>query len=143
MTTSNQPDEGGDLADFFAESEPDDSPNADEARQIGARIAEARRALDESAESLGVHLGVTPETVAAWESGELSPRANYMTKLSGVLGVSLSWLIMGRGAEPSGEPTELQRVRGELDAARARLDDVVNELAALDQRLAGLTDAAD
>lgn len=130
----------GDLADFFAEGEATDSSIDDSAQQIGQRITEAREVLGDSVETLAERLGVTVDTVEAWESGERPMRANHMARVSGVLGISLSWLIMGRGAEPMAEPTDLGSLRADLAAARSRLDDVVNELAVLDQRLAQLDD---
>ncbi|MFK7918224.1 MAG: multiprotein-bridging factor 1 family protein [Ilumatobacter sp.] len=129
----------GDLADFFAEGEAPDSSMEDGAAAIGRRITEAREALDDSIETLAERLGVTADTVEAWESGDRPLRANHMTRVSGVLGISLSWLIMGRGIEPMAEPTDLESLRSDLSAARSRLDDIVNELAVLDQRLALFT----
>lgn len=99
-----------------------------------------REVLGDSIETLAERLGVTADTVQAWESGERSLRANHMARVSGVLGVSLSWLIMGRGTEPMADPTDLQSLRSDLAAARSRLDGVVNELSMLDQRLAQLDD---
>lgn len=141
MSNSPQPDSSdqpvGDLADFFAEGESSDSMD-DDTEQIGQRITESRELLGDSVETLAERLGVTADTVEAWESGERPLRTNQMARVSGVLGISLSWLIMGRGIEPTAEPTDLQSLRSDLAAARSRLDDVVNELTVLDQRLAEL-----
>ncbi len=81
---------------------------------------------------------MTAETFEGWESGGVPVRANHLNRLAGVLGISLSWLIMGRGVEPLTDSTELSRLRTDLVAARTRLDDVVNELTVIDQRLAQL-----
>ncbi len=125
----------GDLEDFFAEDADEQSIDDDDV-QIGLRITEARIALGDAVEEIAERIGVTPETVLEWESGEAPLRANHLNKVAGVLGISLSWLIMGRGPEPVGDPTELDRLRADLTAARSLLDDVVNELAVIDQRLA-------
>lgn len=133
---TDEPD--GDLADFFAENDAEDSSIDDDDAQIGRRITEARVALGDSVEVVAERIGVTATTVEGWESGEAPLRANHLNKVAGVLGISLSWLIMGRGPEPLSDTTELGRLRSDLAAARSRLDDVVNELVVLDQRLAQL-----
>lgn len=128
-----EPTADGDLADFFAEGEGDG-----ESHEIGNRIATARSAAGLSEIELADRLGVTTETLAEWERGDRSPRANHLTKLSGVLGVAFSWLIVGSGGEPSTDTDRMTQLRIDLTAVRSRLDDVVNELAVLDQRLADL-----
>lgn len=132
-----EPTADGDLADYFAEG-PVDGTLDSESREIGARIAEARSAAGLSEIELAERLGVTTETLEGWESGERSPRANHLTKLSGVLGVAFSWLIVGTGGEPARAPEQMEQLRVDLTAARSLLDDVVNELAVIDQRLARL-----
>lgn len=125
-----------DLAEFFIGNEPADAEFDDDAEHIGKRISEARAALGISVAVLAERLAVTPETIEGWESGEVAPRANHLNKVAGVLGIGLSWLIIGHGAEPPRDASELGRLRTDLAAARSRLDDVVNELTVLDQRLA-------
>jgi transcriptional regulator with XRE-family HTH domain len=131
-------DAGGDLADFFAENDAQDNSINDTDTQIGLRIAEARVALGDSVDATAQRLGVTAETFEEWESGGLPVRANHLNRLAGLLGISLSWLIIGRGAEPLTDSTELSRLRTDLATARTRLDDVLNELTVIDQRLAQL-----
>lgn len=137
MSISNH-DTNGDLLDFFAEDTAHEQRIDDDDVQIGRRITEARVALGDSEDTIAERLGVTPEAVRGWESGAAPLRANHLNRLAGVLGVSLSWLIMGRGPDPLGDTTELERLRTDLSAARSLLDDVVNELAVIDQRLARL-----
>jgi transcriptional regulator with XRE-family HTH domain len=133
-------DVGGDLADFFAENEAHDTSLDDTDAQIGYRITEARAALGDSVDVTAERVGVTAETFEGWESGDVTVRAHHLNRLAGVLGISLSWLIMGRGVEPLADSTELSRLRVDLAAARTRLDDVLNELTVIDQRLARLDD---
>jgi transcriptional regulator with XRE-family HTH domain len=130
--------EVGDLADFFAQPAAHDGLLDDTDVQIGQRIIEARVALDDSVDVVAERVGVTIETFEGWESGGLTVRANHLNRLAGVLGISLSWLIMGRGAEPMADSSELSRLRTDLAAALSRLDDVMNELTVIDQRLAQL-----
>lgn len=129
---------GDDLAQYYEEGLDDGPPGAldDDAVQIGARLRDAREAAGLSTRELADHLGVKESTVGKWESGERSPRGQRVSKLAGILGVSLSWILVGRGVEPTGNDHDLVQLRAELRLARDRLDDVVSELAVLDQRLA-------
>ena len=139
--TEHAPDESGDdLAQFFAERPAGDSDAdlQDEPQQIGARLAEARSTAGLSQRQIADRLGVRESTVAKWETGETVPRGHGVSKLAGMLGVSISWILMGRGVEPVDHTSDIDQVRHELNSVRARLDDVVNELAVLDQRLASL-----
>ena len=133
--TGSEPTADGDLADFFAEETDEGTPH-----EIGARIASARSAAGLSEIELADRLGVTTETLAGWESGERPPRADHLTKLCGVLGVAFSWLIVGTGGEPALKTDQMHQLRIDLTAVRSLLDDVVNELAVIDQRLARLDD---
>lgn len=130
-----------DLADFFVEhTEPEAGAAPDDPSEIGRRLTQARRAAGLSPRQLADQLGVTESTVAGWEAGDRSPRGNRVSKLAGILGVSLSWILIGRGVEPSGGHHEISQIRAELRIARSRLDDVVTELADLDRRLAAFDD---
>jgi len=129
----SEPTADGDLVDFFAEEADGGEPH-----EIGARIVSARSAAGLSEIELADRLGVTTDTLAGWESGDRPPRANHLTKLCGVLGVAFSWLIVGAGGEPAIKADQMQQLRIDLTAARSLLDDVVNELAVIDHRLARL-----
>ncbi|MGA9278197.1 helix-turn-helix domain-containing protein [Ilumatobacter sp.] len=130
-----------DLAQFFAEqNDTDGSETLDDERHIGARLAEARSAAGFTQREIADRIGVKESTIAKWETGDTSPRGHRVSKLAGVLGVSISWILMGRGVEPNGGGSDIERIRADLDSVRARLDDVVNELAVLDQRLASVDD---
>lgn len=133
-----------DLARFFAEHGSADRPDAplDDEHHIGERLAQARVAAGLSPREVADRIGVKESTVAKWEAGETSPRGHRVSKLAGMLGVSISWILMGRGVEPARETaSDIERIRLELDSVRARLDDVVNELAVLDQRLASVDES--
>lgn len=143
-----EPDSSGagndDLARFFAEHDPDDGGDGplDDEHHIGARLAHARTAAGLSQREMADRVGVKESTIEKWESGVTSPRGHRLSKLAGMLGVSISWILMGRGVEPSHpESSDIDRIRLELDSVRARLDDVVNELAVLDQRLASVDES--
>lgn len=67
---------------------------------IGGRISLARDALDVSAQSMAKVVGVETSTWCDWENDRAAPRANRLAMIAGVLSVSLSWLLTGRGAGP-------------------------------------------
>lgn len=141
-TSERRTEADDDLARYFSESPGNGTPGNldDDDRQIGRRLAEARVAADLTPRELADHLGVKQSTIARWESGERSPRGQRVSKLAGILGVSLSWILVGRGVEPAASIDDVVQLRAELRLARDRLDDVVSELAVIDKRLAALND---
>jgi transcriptional regulator with XRE-family HTH domain len=73
----------------------------------------------------------------AWESDRLMPRTNQIMRLSGLLNVSPTWLLMERGESPSDEIDEseiasLQRTLGRL---RGNLLTVIGGLELIEKRL--------
>lgn len=67
---------------------------------LGGRISRARDAMNLTVAQLARRLGVKTETVAAWETDRSEPRANRLTMLAGVMGVSPTWLLNGVGDAP-------------------------------------------
>ncbi|MEP1124936.1 MAG: helix-turn-helix transcriptional regulator [Ilumatobacter sp.] len=132
------PDDELGLAAFYADGDASDADLDDETHQLGARIVEARTAMGIGSDELAHRLGVTPTTMADWESGRRQLRSDRLVKVAGILGVSLSWLMMGHGVEPSARDTELESIRSDLRATQARLADALGELATLDVRLSAL-----
>lgn len=98
---------------------------------LGNRIAEARGLKAYSIKKAARRLSVTEKTFKKWESGKSKPRANKMQMLSGVLGVSLLWLLNGEEQfEPdANNPTQLEK-----------LSQKVERMTLLQQELAELTD---
>jgi transcriptional regulator with XRE-family HTH domain len=70
---------------------------------IGGRLSRAREASGLSIKHLALRLGVKMATVQAWESDRSQPGSHRLTTLSGLLGVSLSWILHGVGLGPSDE----------------------------------------
>lgn len=140
---SSTPDEdaSNDLGSYLADGADDDAADLlDDAVDIGARLREARDAAGVSRVQLADQLGVRESTITKWESGQTSPRGHRVSKLAGMLGVSISWVLMGHGAEPIGQVDDVEQIRAELNSVRARLEDAVNELAVLEQRLSSVND---
>lgn len=115
-------------------------PGTSGAEAVGARIRVAREGAQMSRAQLSRRLGVEEASLGAWESGEREPRANRLRMLSGLLGVSLAWLLEGRDDGHVG-PTALtvQALRQRLERARlllsessAVLEDIEASLAELD-----------
>lgn len=139
-TAPSSSETSGGLADYFTESPAARTGDSldDNEHQIGARLAEARTAAGLTPEDLAVRLGVKETTITKWEEGSTSPRGHVLSRIAGLLGVSLSWLIMGRGVEPSERDREIRQLQGSLGLARGRLSEVLTELDQLESRLAAL-----
>lgn len=96
------------------------------AAAVGARIIEAREAHDLSTAQLARRLGVKTRTLTGWEHGVSEPRANRLTMLAGLLGVSPTWLLTGRGESPDADSTHVA-----LAGLRARLSDLKRQAESL------------
>lgn len=89
---------------------------------LGGRLSRARDAknctLDEVAELAGVEI----KTLEAWECDRAEPRSNRLTMLAGILGVSPSWLLFGRGTSPSQETdqTNVDAIENQLDQLKSQ-----------------------
>jgi transcriptional regulator with XRE-family HTH domain len=107
---------------------------SNETATIGDRIAGAREAAGLGQSELARKLGVKIKTVRGWENDLTEPRANKLQMLSGLLNVSLMWLLNGEGqgldAPMDEQPIspdvaallrELREIRVEMDAATERL----------------------
>lgn len=112
----------------------DDNWYSDEAATFGDRLAAAREAAGMAQKDLAKRLGVKVKTLSAWENDLTEPRANRLQLMSGLLNVSLGWLLTGEGEgvqPPEGEGTlapdaqalllELREVRGDISDATKRL----------------------
>ncbi|MCP3937456.1 MAG: helix-turn-helix domain-containing protein [Actinomycetia bacterium] len=122
------------LADFLQQHE-DDAQIDDSAAQIGSRIAEARRLTGMSRKDVAAEFGVKQSTVRKWEEGRLSPRGDRLTKMAGSFGVSLSWLLIGHGMEPTANDVEVAEIKREIRQIRSQVVTVLEGLDALADRL--------
>lgn len=77
-----------------------------ETATFGDRLAGAREAASLTQQGLAEKLGVKPTTIAAWENDIKEPRANRLQMVSGVLSVSMSWLLTGEGDGPDAPDNE-------------------------------------
>jgi transcriptional regulator with XRE-family HTH domain len=111
----------------------DDATAADDT--LGGRIVHAREAAGLTTGELAARLGVAAKTVANWESDRAEPRANKLSMLAGLLAVSPTWLLAGRGAAPregaaSGGNGELESEVGRIKAEATRLVQRIDALSA-------------
>ena len=113
----------------------------DDVATFGDRLTHAREAAGLSVAGLARRLGVRRPLVEAWEEDQREPRANQLQMMSGMLGVSLRWLLTGEGgteeAPPVGGPLpeEARRVMGELAQIRVEMLALVGRMGELESRL--------
>lgn len=114
---------------------------SEEAATLGDRLAAARDAAGLTQLELAQKLGVKAATLDAWENDRREPRANRLQMLTGLLGVSLRWLLTGVGEGPdealSGSETpqdvrdvlmEMRRLRTQIARASVRLGELEKQL---------------
>ena len=76
---------------------------------IGSRIRTARMAIGLSQLALAEKAGFPKARVGQWECGNRNPGVEPLTALADALGVSFSWLALGRGA-----PSDTEQPNGAL-----------------------------
>ena len=108
---------------------------------FGDRLAGAREAAGLSQKALAKRLGVAGDVIAGWENDIKEPRANRLQMMSGMLGVSLSWLLTGQGEGPDAPddagslPADVQDLLAEIRALRAQMMAGSERLGQLEKRL--------
>lgn len=106
---------------------------------LAGRIVEARQAAGLSTAQLAHRLGVRTATLAAWESGKGEPRTNRLMMLAGLLSVSPTWLLCGRGTAPS-EPTgdDVGALKASVGELRSMIAAMGEHVQSLEERIATL-----
>ena len=112
---------------------------ADDAATFGDRLAAARDAQGITQETLARRLGVELASLEGWENDVREPRANRLSMLSGILDVSMSWLLTGegQGVEPDASVTapEVSELLNELRVLRAEMQRSAERMGVLEKRL--------
>lgn len=113
---------------------------SNEAATFGDRLAGAREALGLSQGDLAHKLGIEPAMLEAWENDVTEPRASRLQFLSGVLNVSLMWLLNGEGeglSEPGGAdlPADVTGLLSEVRQIRGIMAQSAERLAGVEKRL--------
>ena len=113
---------------------------ADGVATLGDRITAAREGAGLTQAQFSRRLGVKLSTVKAWEDDQTEPRANKLQMMSGMLGVSLRWMLTGEGVGP-GEPDSpapapaLQAVLTELRQIASEQQRLADRLSLSEKRL--------
>ena len=92
-----------------------------EVATFGDRVAAAREHAGMSQADLAKRLGVRLSTLRGWEDDLSEPRANRLSMLSGMLNVSMTWLITGEGEgieAPDSQHSQSADLNGILDEMR-------------------------
>lgn len=126
-----------------AVSETDDAGGgwySNESATFGDRLAAAREALGLSQAELAKRIGVKLKTLQAWEDDFTEPRANKLSMVSGILNVSLVWLLNGEGeglSEPDdySMPREISALLTELRELKGTLGRTAERLGSVEKRL--------
>ncbi len=71
---------------------------------VSERIKQTRKRLGYSQDVLGAKVGVSRVAVSQWERGESSPSGRYLNDLAAALGVSVDWLLTGKGNASESSP---------------------------------------
>ena len=108
---------------------------------FGDRLAGAREAAGMSQAQLAKRLGVKLTTMQSWEEDLSEPRANRLTMMAGIIGVSFSWLLNGEGegveAPDMGQdlPDGVDELLLELRAIKVRVYRETERMGIVEKRL--------
>ena len=112
---------------------------AEDAATFGDRLAAAREARGMTQKVLARRMGVALKTVEGWENDMREPRANKLQMMSGLLDVSMSWLLTGEGfgvgADLEPETPELAELLAEMRALRTDMQRGAERIGILEKRL--------
>lgn len=111
-----------------------------DAATFGDRVAAAREAAGLTVAALARQLGVKLETVQNWENDHSEPRANKLQMMSGMLNVSMRWLLTGEGDgidSPNAgfDNSDLTKALADLARMRAQALALSQDMGHLEKRL--------
>ena len=111
-----------------------------DAATFGDRVVGAREKSGMTQVELSRRLGIKLTTLRGWEEDLSEPRANKLQMLTGMLNVSLSWLLSGEGIgpdEPSTVPLsdDTQAILIEMRAIKTDMTRTADRLSRLEKRL--------
>ncbi|MGI9393573.1 MAG: helix-turn-helix domain-containing protein [Boseongicola sp.] len=119
---------------------------SNELATFGDRVAAAREAQGLNHKTLAQKLGVSAKTLDAWENDVSEPRANKLQMLSGVLNVSIPWLLTGEGSGSEAEAgaaesadEDIGELMAELRVLRTQIMHAADRIGVLEQRLKSAT----
>ncbi|MEO0543776.1 MAG: helix-turn-helix domain-containing protein [Pseudomonadota bacterium] len=97
---------------------------------MGGRIVAAREAMGHTTAQLARRLGIKSATLQNWENDRAEPRSNKLFMLAGMLNVSPTWILTGRGESPTpieGDP-DIAALRHELLDMRSRCKRLLDQI---------------
>jgi transcriptional regulator with XRE-family HTH domain len=109
---------------------------------LAERIVKAREATGFTTAQLAHRLGVRTSTLASWESGKGEPRTNRLMMLAGLLSVSPTWLLCGRGTAPT-ETGSNQTGDLELSSLKTSLTELRSMITAMGEHVQNLEQRVD
>lgn len=107
---------------------------------FGDRLAAAREQANLNQAGLAKRLGVKASTVRRWEDDLAEPRANRLSMLAGILGVSMGWLISGTGdgvdaPDADNMDTDIASLLSELRDIRVSFTHKAEQVGRIEKRL--------
>ncbi|MFT5743222.1 MAG: transcriptional regulator with XRE-family HTH domain [Paracoccaceae bacterium] len=114
---------------------------SDATATFGDRVAGAREGTGLTQKGLSKKLGIKLSTLRNWENDLNEPRANKLQMLSGVLGVSMSWLLTGTGNGPDlpvdahEAQADVVSILAEMRGLRTQITQSAERLGQLEKRL--------
>lgn len=119
----------------------DDDWYGPETATFGDRLAAAREKSGMDQKDLAKRLGIKLSTLKSWEEDWAEPRANKLQMLSGLLNVSLTWLLTGEGSglgAPDDDvelPADVNEILLQIRDVRAQMTRLADKLSLLEKRL--------
>jgi len=107
-----------------------------DATTFGDRLSGAREEAGMNQDELARRMGVKLRTLRNWEEDLSEPRANKLSMMSGMLNVSLLWLLTGEGEGPDGPQTG--ELSGDVSELLGEMRDLQKQIAVSTERLAML-----
>jgi len=104
---------------------------------FGDRLAAAREAAGLTQASFAAKIGIRSSVVVSWENDLKEPRANRLQMMSGILGVSMSWLLTGEGEGPD-HPDDIEEVNIDLLEMLAEMRTLRGQIAQSGEKLGRL-----
>ena len=104
---------------------------------FGDRVAAAREAAGMTQKQMARRLGVKNATVRDWEDDLSEPRANKLSMMAGLLGVSIVWLLTGEG-DGVAPPVDEAPISPDINALLVEIRDLKTQIGAAADRLGRL-----
>lgn len=106
---------------------------------LAERLVKAREATGFSTADLAQRLGVRKSTLTSWETGKAEPRTNRLIMLAGLLSVSPTWLLCGRGTAPhEAGNAEVDSLKTSLSELRSMITAIGEHVQNIEQRVDAL-----